>query len=254
MFAPARSRYCLIPVPLTVPRLRLVCFAHAGAGASTYHPWAAPLAASGIEVRSVQYPGRESRWGEPLLVSVDTMAEQALARWSELAGDDDVPVVVYGHSMGVLIAYEMARRLSPGMKPVRHLVLGGRNPPHIPSLYPPIHHLPDDVFIRKVAERYQNLPAEILADPDMLALIIPVLKADFEMVDTYRITTPESPPLEIPLTIVQGTDDPFTQSERLSDWARYTHATCGVRRLAGGHFFHLKAVAPMVSLIREISG
>ncbi len=240
-------------MPLTAPRLRLICFAHAGAGASTYHSWAAPFAELGIEVRSAQYPGRENRWGEPLLGSVDAMAEHFLARWPDLAGSDDLPVVVYGHSMGVLIAYEMASRLSPGMKPVRHLVLGARNPPHVPSPLAPIHHLPDDAVITQVAERYQNLPAEILADPGMRALIIPVLKADFELVDAYRITRPENPPLHIPLTIVEGIDDPFTETERLSEWAGYTRAACGFRRVAGGHFFHRDAVGPMVSLIREIS-
>ena len=180
------------------------------------------------------------------------MADHWLERWPEVIGHDDVPYVIYGHSMGVLVAYEIVLRLPTALRAPQHMILGGRNPPHIPSQHPPIHHLSDDEFIGKVADRYQNLPPEILADPDMRSLIIPVLKADFELVDTYTGPASESAGIAIPMTIVDGSEDPFTESDQMADWSRYTHSPCRVRRIDGGHFFHQEEVAQMVQLIRGL--
>ncbi|MFX3681338.1 MAG: thioesterase II family protein [bacterium] len=250
MSDPIRSRLFLVPKPLAKPRVRLVCFPHAGAGASTFQPWAAPLSEAGIEVRSAQYPGRENRWGEPLLRSVPAMAEHWHAEWPQLAGQDGVPVVIYGHSMGVLVAYELACRLHGNTPNLRRLVLGGRNPPHIPSIHPPIHHLENDAFLAAVAERYGNLPAALLADAEMRELIIPVLKADFELVDEYRAPA-AAVPLAVPLSLLNGSEDPFVSPATLPDWQRYTAATCRWHQIAGGHFFHQQNREVTVSLIQR---
>lgn len=254
MAAPLRSRSYLAPRPLIQPRWRLICFAHAGAGASAFHPWAALLAEAGVELRAAQYPGRENRWGEPLITTVAAMAADWAEKWEELVGPDEVPVAVYGHSMGALVAYELARRVPATGKPLRHLLLGGRNPPHVPSSRSAIHHLPDDEFMQQVAQRYGNLPAALLADPDMKALLIPVLKADFALVDTYRGELPERPSLAVPLTVLNGRQDPFTDRDQLTDWARYTTGASAVRELEGGHFFHQQRAAEAVQLVRQLLG
>ena len=239
-----------MPKPLAAPRGRLICFPHAGAGASTFQPWAAPLSEAGIEVRSAQYPGRENRWGEPLLRSVEAMAEHWYEHWPALAGEDGVPVVIYGHSMGVLVAYELARRLHGTAPDLRRLILGGRNPPHLPSVHPPIHHQPDDAFLAAVAERYGNLPAVLLADPEMRELMVPVLKADFELVDEYRADE-SAMPLAVPLSLLNGTEDPFVSLATLPDWQGYTSDSCRWEQIKGGHFFHQQNREPVILLIKQ---
>ena len=231
-----------------------MCFPHAGTGASVFHGWAAPLAESGIEVRAAQYPGRESRWGEPLITSVQEMADHWLGHWLTLGGDDDVPVVIYGHSMGVLVAYELARRMQAQASPrgPQRLIFGGRNAPHVPSKHPPIHHLSDERFLAKVSERYGNLPKVLLEDAEMRQLVVPILKADFQLVDDYILSKPVSPPLVVPLTILEGTEDPFTSDEALAGWIGYTAATCDRRSITGGHFFHQQERDRTLDLIREI--
>lgn len=230
----------MAPQRLAAPRVRLICFAHAGAGASVFQPWAAPWAGQGVELRAVQYPGRESRWGEPLITSAGRMADSLVNAWPELRGNDGVPVVFYGHSMGVLIALELARRLA-GDAQLQHVVMAARNPPHTARLYPPIHHLTDDAFLDAVAARYGNLPAALLADREMRELITPVLKADFQLVDEYS-NDRKAMPLSVPFTVLAGERDPFTAPEAMGEWDRYTTADCTVQVLpAAGHFFHQEA-------------
>lgn len=232
----------MVPRRLSAPRFRLLCFAHAGAGASVFFPWAAALAPEGIEVRAVQYPGRETRWGERLITSVAAMAAEMAERWPEMADSDGVPCACYGHSMGALVAYETTVRLERMMvsSSPRHLVLGARNAPSTPRSRPPIHQLADDDFLAAVADRYGNLPAALLEEPEMRELIVPVLKADFQLVDEYR-WAPEAGPVVVPLTILHGSEDPWTTRDGLAAWARHTTMTYRKREIPGGHFFHQHA-------------
>ncbi|MDA8528596.1 alpha/beta fold hydrolase [Opitutaceae bacterium] len=233
--------------------MRLVCFPHAGAGASVFHGWAAPLAEAGIEVRAAQYPGRESRWGEPLISSVQDMAEHWVANWPQLRGADDVPVAIYGHSMGALVAYELARALQNQgiLDGPKLLLLGGRNAPHVPSKHPPIHHLPDNQFLCKVAERYGNLPQALLDDEEMRALVVPILKADFQLVDDFDVNLPSRPELQIPITVFEGSSDPFTNERSLKEWSAYTDSRFEMRRLDGDHFFHQHRREVMLKIVRD---
>jgi surfactin synthase thioesterase subunit len=228
----------------------LICFAHAGAGASIFHPWAAPMAEQGVEMRAAQYPGRENRWGEPLIRSVSAMVDHWSEHWEELAGSDDVPIFFYGHSMGVLVAYELAQRLqgSGSVKVLKGLILGGRNAPHVLSKHPPIHHLSDDEFLVEVANRYGNLPTALLGDQEMKDLIIPILKADFKLVDDYRPILPGGV-LACPLVILSGRDDSFTSSLELAGWDRYTAVGCVWKEIESGHFFHQQAREKTLRLV-----
>jgi medium-chain acyl-[acyl-carrier-protein] hydrolase len=241
------ASWFLNPRPLPGARLRLICLAHAGAGASSFHPWAQALRPAGIEVRSVQYPGRENRLGEPLVPSAREMTAALADAWPELSGGADS--VLFGHSMGALLAYELnlelIRRGTP--HPPRRLFLSARNPPPTPPKRPPIHHLPDEAFLREVARYYGSLPAVVLADPQLLALVTPILRADFTLVDTYAWAP--APPPRTPLTILGGTEDPWTTDAELADWARYTTGACRFRTIAGGHFFHQKQAAAVQAVI-----
>lgn len=176
------------------------------------------------------------------------MAERWAEQWDELAGADGVPVMIYGHSMGVLVAYEVTRRLQKAgsSRMPTLVVLGARNPPHAPRRFPPLHHLSNDAFLQAVAERYGNLPTALLEDAEMRELIAPVLKADFKLVDDYAAES-SFDPLTVPLKVLVGVDDSFTTEAAAGEWAKYTVAGCTVDRVEGGHFFHQEQKVEMVA-------
>lgn len=236
------------PRPLDQPRMRLVCLPHAGAGASTYFSWAAALQPAGIEVRSVQYPGRENRLLEPLITSAETMTQRLADAWPTLSGGKRC--AVFGHSMGAILAYELALELTRrgAANPPGRLFLSGRNPPPTPPKLPPIHDLPDAMFLHEVGARYGNLPAELLANPEMVALVTPILRADFKLVFDYRGSSDSR--TEIPLTILAGTKDNWTTTAELAGWPAFTTSSCQVHWIEGDHFFHQKERATVTSVVR----
>ncbi|MBM3851893.1 MAG: thioesterase [Verrucomicrobia bacterium] len=229
-------------------RLTLVCLPHAGAGASSYFAWGAALQPEGIEVRAVQYPGRENRLAEPLIDTAPRMVQALANVWPALGGNG--ACALFGHSMGALLAFELALELRRRgtANPPQRLFLSGRNPPGTPLKKPPIHHVPDAEFRREIATRYGSLPPEVLADSEMLALVTPILRADFKLVDTYRPTA--APPLETPLEVFGGTDDPWTTAAELDQWRAHTRGECRVRLFRGDHFFHQKARDEVIAAVR----
>ncbi len=241
------SAWFVCPRRLLQPRYRFVCLPHAGAGASLFFSWAAKLQSHGIEVRSVQYPGRESRLGEPLIDCAETMAEAIASEWPAISGGH--PTLLFGHSMGALLAHEvalaLARRKLPN--PPRRLIISGRNPPHVPSRDQKIHSLPDRELVQAVAQRHGQLPEQIFSDSELGALITRLLRADFTILDTYKWRP--SPPLEAPLTILGGTADTFVRPEDLSQWSTYSHRSCRVHLIEGDHFFHLSAPDAVIAAI-----
>ncbi len=239
MTAQEANAWFVRPRALPQARLRLICLPHAGAGATSFHGWGAPLRAAGVELCAVQYPGRENRIAEPLIDSATRMIGALAEAWPTLGGE--APCALYGHSLGALLAFELAAELARrgSANAPRRLFLAARNPPEALPKMPPIHQLPDDAFVREVARRYGNLPQEILAEPEMLALVTPILRSDFKLVDTYAWSG--APPLDTPLTIFGGTRDPWTSEAELSGWRRHTRGNCRVLAIAGGHFFHLEA-------------
>jgi medium-chain acyl-[acyl-carrier-protein] hydrolase len=241
------SRWCTTPRPQPGARWRLLCLPHAGAGASAYFAWGAALQPAGIEVRAVQYPGRENRLADPLIASAPAMVAALADQWPALAGTE--PWALFGHSMGALLGFELAAELARrgATNPPRHLFLSGRNPPPVPPRLPPLGPRSDADFLAGVAERYGSLPAALLADPEMRALLTPILRADFQLVDDYagHATTQ----IDAPLTILGGTRDPFTSPGELADWRHHTRAACRVHLIEGGHFFHQQARGDVLRVI-----
>jgi surfactin synthase thioesterase subunit len=229
--------------------MALICLPHAGAGASSYFAWGAALQPAGVEVRAVQYPGRENRLAEPLIDDAPRMVQALADVWPALSGNG--PCALFGHSMGSLLAFELAlelRRRGTAHPPQR-LFLSGRNPPGTPPKLPQIHHLPDPDFRHEIATRYGSLPPELLADPEMLALVTPILRADFKLVDTYRWTA--APPIATPLVVLGGTDDPWTTPAELDQWRALTRSGCQVHLFRGGHFFPQTARDAVIAAVRK---
>jgi surfactin synthase thioesterase subunit len=247
-----RNPWFLVPRPLVQPRYRLICFPHAGAGASLYLGWLDPLQKAGIELRSVQYPGRESRMTDPPISAAGPLVSALADIWPVLSGAK--PTVLFGHSMGGLIVHELAVELArrkTGAN-LRRLVLSGRNPPTIPPKYERIFDLPDEQFIAAVAARHKRLPQEIFADAELAGLITTALRADFSILDTYAWSP--APPLDIPFTILGGKEDPWITESELAGWSSHTVRGCRIHMISGDHFFHQSSPAEVIAaIVRDLS-
>jgi surfactin synthase thioesterase subunit len=214
-------------------RLRIVLFHHAGGSASSYR--LTPFFPDEIEVCSVQLPGRENRSAEPLLTSVDD-AVDGLAPVIE--SNSDLPCVYFGHSMGALIAFSLARRLPPW-----HLFVSAHRAPHLP-VTEPLHDLPDEEF----AARLTALNP-VLLDPDLREVYLPILRADLTLCETYDYHP--APALPCPITAFGGRDDDLVGAAELHGWGYHTLNIFEVRLFPGEHFYHRGAEHLLTGHIRR---
>jgi medium-chain acyl-[acyl-carrier-protein] hydrolase len=223
--------WLVCPRPDPRAALRLFCFSHAGGGTAAYRRWADVLPA-GVEVCLVQMPGRESRFREPPYTS---MASLVRAVAGALAPHLGRPFALYGHSLGSLVAFELARELrrraAPG--PV-HLFVSGRGAPQVRSGRAPIHQLPDAAFLEELRQ-LGGTPREVLDNDALMQVFLPVLRADYTIAETYACT-PE-PPLDCPLSAFGGLDDTAWPAASLEGWREQTRAAFRLRMFPGGHFF-----------------
>jgi medium-chain acyl-[acyl-carrier-protein] hydrolase len=227
------------------PRLRLFCFANAGGSVAQFRNWHQSLP-SGVEICPVQMPGQGSRLREKPYTRLESLAS-TLA--DVLQPQMDVPFAFWGYSMGALIAFELTRELRRrGQALPRHLFIAARRAPHLPATDFPLHNLPESAFIREVQRRYNGIPAAILQEADMLALFLPVLRANFEMIETYTYET--SDPLPCPITAFGGLQDPTVNAGQIGAWREHTGTAFKYRLFPGDHFFlqqHQAAVLEIVS-------
>lgn len=225
----------MIPRPQVAARVRLIGFPHAGGGASSYFAWGAGLAGAGIEMRAVQYPGRETRYGETCVADVALLVGAIVDHWEQIAGVG--AVALFGHSMGALLAYEVAAELvrrRASRLPLR-LFVSGHHAPALPYRAPPLRMLADDVLVPAVARQFGGIPAELQDNPEVAELIRPVLRADLTLVETY--TWQPRPPLPVSISAFGGVDDPWATQTELEAWRECTSGKFTLRRYEGDHFF-----------------
>lgn len=213
-------------------RLRLFCLPHTGGGAAAYRSWADRLAPD-IEVVAIRLPGRESRLRETPYTRHDQLVAAlvgALQPWL------DRPHAWFGHSMGALIAFEACRamrRLNLA-EPMR-LVVSGHPAPHLPTRDLPAIDDANAAELMSWLHRLSATPKEVLDDPAVLSLMLPTVRADLAVGESYRFRA-ESP-LDCPISVFGGADDPFATVEELHAWREHSLVGCTVRTLPGGHFF-----------------
>lgn len=215
--------------PSAYSHTRLFCFPYAGGGASTYRPWV-PLLPDHVELLAIQLPGRDKRFREKPFADIDKLMVKllpALIPWL------DRPYCFFGHSLGAILAFETVRRLLARQfpPPEKLFVSACRAPRHpIPE---PIHHLNDNDFIDAI-RRLNGTPAEVLANDELMQLILPTVRADFTLYETCR--NGSSARITSPIRVLFGMDDDISFPE-LRDWREYTTGTFEMEVFPGDHFF-----------------
>ena len=210
---------------------RLFCFPYAGGdGLAIYRNWP-ELLPSAIEVCAVLMPGRGPRFQDSPFTDIHASAKEIVAG---IRPCFDKPFAFFGHSMGALLSFEVSHLLKRQYKlePV-HLFVSGRRPPHIPDPDPPIFNLPELELLEEL-RRLKGTPLHILENAELMQLMLPLLRADFEACDTYRYM--EGPRLSCALSAFGGTEDDVSPGE-IDEWAKHTIGLFRRYMFPGGHFF-----------------
>ena len=211
--------------------VRLFCFPHAGGNALAYRSWAQKLPA-GIEVIAVQLPGRGNRIHEPLITDLSSLVKlMAPAIAPSLNG----PFAFFGHSMGAIVSFEMARWLRrEGRSLPLHMFVSGRSAPPLNGCHPPLYNLATSELLHEL-RRLEGTPSAVLEHPDLMELMLPMLRADFSICDTYEYS--EEAPLDCPITAFGGLQDAGITRRNLEPWREQTGSSFTLRMLPGNHFF-----------------
>jgi surfactin synthase thioesterase subunit len=225
------NKWLLFLRPNPAAALRLFCFHHAGGSAQVFHDWPGRLPPS-VEIGAIQLPGRGHRLGEPhisRLLSLSRIIAQELLPYL------DKPFVFFGHSMGALLCFETARNLRrENQRQPAHLFVSATEAPHRRSREESLSGLPKNALVEKLHE-YGGAPVEVLQNDELLDLMLPTVRADFELCENYEYLS-ESP-LECPMTIYGGLEDHKVDAERLAAWREMTVGACEIRMFPGGHFY-----------------
>ncbi|MFR9749866.1 thioesterase domain-containing protein [Nocardia sp. 004] len=210
------------------PRLRLFCWPFAGGKAATYAPWRHQLP-SWVELCLVELPARQQHRDQTPIRRFTDLVEAGLAQVAPLT---ELPFAFFGHSLGALTAYEVARRLPTGTAPMA-LFLGSAAAPHLPRPFR-LSELPDQDFLDAVGH-YGGIPPEVRDTPEVMALFLPALRSDFEIFDDYRFAPGTAPPCQAYL--FGGRDDRQVAATQLEAWRDVLPGLRGTELLPGGHFF-----------------
>jgi len=222
--------------PRADARLRLLCVPYAGGSTAAFRGWASALPAE-VELWGVQLPGRASRRDEPPLTRMDSLVEVVAAELvaARAGALSDRPFALFGHSMGALVAFELARQLRDchGLA-VSGLLVAGRGAPHLPDPGPALACGSEPALVEEL-QRLGGVPAEVLRDAVRRARMLRLIRADFAVCETYAYQS--AAPLDCPITVFGGTEDLDWPLETLAAWRVHTMSTACTFTFAGGHFF-----------------
>ena len=224
--------------------VRLFCFPYAGGGDSIFRSWHQNLPET-IEVCPVQLPGRGSRTTESPYTNINQLVQDA---GQALTPYIDKPFVLFGHSMGALIAFELARhmRREYSAQPV-HLFVSGRCSPQ--TISGPLDSKLFDSELPEMLRRNNGTPEEVLENPELMELVAPVLRADVALCNSYVYTS--KPPFSFPITAFGGLDDHGVPRHRIEGWREHTTGPFALRMLPGDHFFLNTARLPLLEAISK---
>lgn len=208
----------------------LFCFPHAGGGASAFRAWLNGI--SGADVLPLQPPARETRRREEPIMRVDALVECFADVVT--AHTQGGPFAMYGHSLGALTAFETARELRRRGGPLpRHLVVSGSPAPQDSKHGRKVSTLPTPKLV-KLLRKLGGTPSWMLDDPEMLAMVLPAVRADFAVREDYRYRAEE--PLDVPITVIASTKDPRAPLRQQRHWTAQSAAASAVVEIPGDHF------------------
>lgn len=230
---------------MTSPVCRLFCFPYAGGNSSIYRGWQAALG-RGVEVISIEPPGRGRRFLEPPISDLTLLTREIV---KELAPLMTVPSIFFGHSNGALMCYELAHELRrQGMTLPSHLILSAKPPPHITD-DKVLHTLPTAELLEEL-KALNGTPPEVLEHAELMEIVLPLLRADFALSETYQHGI--NPQLDCQLTLLGGTDDADLSIEELAEWGRYCVHEARVHALNGDHFFIHSCRAEVLQIVKQV--
>jgi medium-chain acyl-[acyl-carrier-protein] hydrolase len=224
-------------------RMRLFCFPYAGGGAYIFRDWANHLPVT-IEVCPMQPPGRGNRLDEEPFTDLDSLTQSVAIA---LAPYLDKPFAFFGHSMGGMVSFELAHKLRReyGVEPA-HLFVSGCRAPQTPYSNPITFDLSEQELIGEL-RRLKGTPSELLEHPEWVKLMIPTLRADFKICQTYTYSA--KPPLSCSITAFGGLHDEDVRQEHLTAWRAHTIASLSLQMLAGDHFFLHTSESTLLQLL-----
>jgi surfactin synthase thioesterase subunit len=226
-------------------RLRLFCFPFAGGGSAFYRTWPNGLP-DGVDIVAIRPPGRESRLRERPHSRLESLVEAATEALEPML---DLPFAFFGHSMGGLLAYELARRLrARAMSAPLHLFVSGYRAPHRPAHHPPIHQADAPTILTRL-RNLNGTPAAFFDNQELVEMMLPGIRADFSVLETYVFETGE--PLECPISAFGGYHDSEATEADVAAWRGYTNNTFTLRMIPGGHFFVMSHQPQILQAIEE---
>ncbi|WP_158601735.1 thioesterase II family protein [Solilutibacter pythonis] len=230
----------------SIQRPKLICLPYAGGSQYVFTPWIQALEGR-IDVIAPELPGRGRRIMEaPKTRLRDVVHWLSNELHDVLHGD----FALWGHSMGALLAYELARTLAANERAMpRHLFLSGARPPQLPRHTERYHELDDAALASKLSQM-NGTPVEVLADSDLMALILPTVRADFAICETYH-WHPDPHTLHVPMTVIGGDQDPDIPVAKLQGWRSCTNGPVSIIEMAGHHFFLRDQVEAITDVLVE---
>ncbi|MGI5507652.1 thioesterase II family protein [Streptomyces sp. CA-106131] len=241
-YGTSASRWFRLIRGCQAPRVRLVCFPHAGGAASFFRSWAG-LVPDDVELLAVRYPGREDRLLEAPAECMEELVDPLAEACAALVGS---PLALFGHSMGASVAFEVAVRLaatSGGVRP-EALFLSGRSGPGAARPRGLADASDEELIKDLVAMSGTN--TQVLANPELRELLLPAVRADYRLVERYAAAV-RGPVLDIPVFAYYGDQDDHVDADSVNTWSAVTGSTFAVRSFPGGHFYLEHHAASLVA-------
>lgn len=229
-------------------RARLLCLPHAGSGPSAYLAWNR-LLSEDLELQVVAPPGREGRYQEAPVRDASTYLDAVVEALCEIR---DLPLFVFGHSMGAVLAYELAQRLSESGQAPRHLFLSARAYPDDLPAASPLFRLSDEALVDEVRTRYGGFPPELEEYPDLFRQALENLRSDLELLETFRPRI--VPELAVPMTVFWSEDDASYSREGIQRWRRASRGPVRFRHFPGGHFYLFQRARAVADYVSDVAG
>ena len=211
-------------------KLRLFCFPYAGGSAAVFRNWQSSLPQT-IQVCPVEFPGRGSRLMEAPFEDIAALVKAMVPEIQPLL---NLPFAFFGHSLGALVSFELSRFLrQKNNKAPIHLFVSGRQAPPIPALSP-MYALSEPDLLSEL-RRLGGTPKAVLESVEMIQILLPMVRADLKIDETYNYKTSE--PFDFPITVFGGSEDPETSKEDLEAWKEHTKGEFSLQMFPGNHFF-----------------